>query len=577
MNIKFSIKLVLVTLFISSVCFAQELADGYEKGMQSITGNEINDHVSFFADDSMKGRPAGSDENLLASLYIARRFKDIGLQPLSKKLNPRKRVKDELPENLSIEDIHFYDEYLQRFSIQKAKLTSNNSFSITRKFAGGSVTSSYDYRDDFYVNYSETADISLTAPLVFAGYGIVTDDYNDYLDENGNDVDVKDKIVVIVDSYPRADIEESMFNIVKKRKYRFTKYKVAAARDKGALGVLVVQPPDASLPINIKYERIVNGFEKGKARLHERPRKNIPVIYLSNKAKRELFRNVGRKKVRKILGHIDSTLTPRAFALDNMLASFSIDLHCEVLKTQNVVGFLEGTDPELKDETIVIGAHYDHIGLGYYGTMDKGNIGQIHNGADDNASGTAGMMELAEAFSLSKPKRSIVFIAFDAEENGLLGSKHYAYYHPLRPLDKTIAMINLDMISRNSPEFLWVGGAFQGKDIIETVKEANKSIGIELFFNVGLFSYASDQAFFLRNEIPSLFFFAGDHEDYHTPGDDIEKMDFQKAERVTKLAFLTGWLLANQSGKPEYEDLTMDEKTAIVKESKARMNKYKDR
>jgi Zn-dependent M28 family amino/carboxypeptidase len=288
----------------------------------------------------------------------------------------------------------------------------------------------------------------------------------------------------------------------------------------------------------------------------------------------DIFSNSG-KNINEILKDIDKDLKPRSFEFVNTTLELKTSFDNKLIETQNVIGFLEGTDPVLKNEYVVVGGHYDHVGMGYFGAMDKANAGKIHNGADDNASGTAGVIELAEAFSKVKPKRSIIFIGFTAEEYGLLGAKYYAYQNPLYPLEKTVGMVNLDMISRNDIRMIWIGGVYYSSDMKLLVEEANKTIGFELFYNVGLYTFASDQGPFIKRNIPSIFFFAGDHEDYHTPSDDIDKVDFEKAEKVSKLAFLSTWLLANQENKPAYRALSIEEKTNLVKESSERYKKYK--
>ena len=276
------------------------------------------------------------------------------------------------------------------------------------------------------------------------------------------------------------------------------------------------------------------------------------------------------------LRNINAALKPSAFEIKGKKISFSIRYINEIIKTQNVIGFIEGSDPVLKNEVVVMGAHYDHVGLGIYGAMHKTDKGKIHNGADDNASGTCGLIELAEAFAKSPPKRSVLMIAFSGEELGILGSKYYVYYNPILPLEKTIAMINLDMIGRNEKNELSIGGAFYSKDMKTIVEEANKEIGFELFYNTGLLQYASDQAFFLRSKIPVAFLFSGLHDDYHTPADKMEKLDVDKIEKVTKLAFLSGSLIGNSDKKPAYYELGMQERIDLVKESFDRQKNHKE-
>jgi hypothetical protein len=525
----------------------------------------------------MKGRPAGSDENLLAAIYIAKQFNAAGLSPLFE--NKYKGRQEQLQDvEVKLKNADRFSGYFQKFNFQNSQLSDNNTFCLTKKLDNGNIKLSYQYSDDYFIKYGGMEDIEINAPVVFAGYGIDKgeDGYNDYKDISGNDIDVKNKIVVIIDSYPLAQDENSPFSKSNKKEYRLIKFKERTAAEKGALAVLVIQSPLVNAgPLSEYLGRITNAFERESSQLHETRRNKIPLIYLSQKIALELFNNLEEKSLTSILEKIDASLKPQSFQFHNININLKVDIKYKVANTQNVIGFLEGTDPVLKDEFIVIGAHYDHIGLGYYGTIDKNNIGQIHNGADDNASGTSGLLELAEAFSNSPPKRSVLFIAFAAEENGLLGSRYYVYRHSALPLEKTVAMINLDMIGRNEQELLWVGGAFQGRDIINTVKDANKELGFELLYNVGLYSKASDQAYFFKKKIPAVFFFTGIHDDYHSPTDDVDKIEFDKAERVTKLAYLTGWILCNQENNPTYEDIPMDERVGLIKDSGERMKKFR--
>jgi Zn-dependent M28 family amino/carboxypeptidase len=326
--------------------------------------------------------------------------------------------------------------------------------------------------------------------------------------------------------------------------------------------------------IQIKYERLARAFVKPSDRLPEQPKRSLPIFYISKNVVQDLFEGTG-VRLKEHVKKIDQTLKPNAVELRSTRVKYAVRVKNEMVATQNVIGFLEGSDPVLKNEVIVVGAHYDHVGLGYYGAMSQKNVGQIHNGADDNASGTAGIIELAEAFSIERPRRSILFAAFTAEENGLIGSKYYVYEQPLKPLENTVGMVNLDMISRNHEKVIWVGGAFYSDDLRFVTEEANKQIGMELLYNVGLLINASDQAAFLRKKIPVLFFYAGDHDDYHTPADDIEKCNFDKAETVSRLAYLTTKIMADRDQKPEYRDLPMEERAELVKESIARQQPYK--
>jgi hypothetical protein len=213
-------------------------------------------------------------------------------------------------------------------------------------------------------------------------------------------------------------------------------------------------------------------------------------------------------------------------------------------RTENVVGVLPGSDPALKDQNIVIGAHYDHVGLGHYGTRDSSTDGQIHHGADDNASGTAVLLQLAEQLSRSQPKpaRTIVFAAFSGEELGLYGSRQYVNYPPLS-LSSTKAMLNLDMVGRLRDNRLTVFGTRSAKELSTIVLEEAQRLGLQVIEsdNVG----RSDHMSFYNKKIPALHFFTGTHPDYHRPSDTWEKLNIQGMATVTELVLGVAQRIAN--------------------------------
>lgn len=567
----FNKKLLFLIGFLSGtvVSFAQ-FSGNYKDGLQYINKEDIERNVTYLASDQMKGRGIGTPQTLEAARYIARKFYEFGLKPYQELANPQfNRPKKDVLRTFSAE------KYLQKFYLNETKL--NESKTSMNLIANKSQkTYSYIYQKDFVVDYNANKNITVKAPLVFLGYGIEKDGngYSDFVDENGKVIDVKNKIVLLVEGFPQESDTSSYFFKSKSKNIKSIKQKVSLLQEKGALAVLNVQSPiknQAQFPV--KMEPLAKAFSKIEYSINELSIvESIPLIYISRDVVVDIFNGTG-KKLSEILKNIDKVLKPASFTFEDQSIELTVNYESRLVETQNTVGYLEGTDPVLKNEYLVVGAHYDHVGLGYYGAMNKENAGKIHNGADDNASGTSGMIELAEAFSKVKSKRSIIFIAFAAEENGMLGSRHYVYQNPLFPLEKTVAMVNLDMISRNDKRILWIGGAFYSSDMKELVEEANKEIGFELLYNVGLYTFASDQAGFIRKQIPSVFFFAGDHDDYHTPMDDVEKCDFDKAESVSKLAYLSSWLLANQNTKPAYRALSMDEKTKLVKDSLEKQKK----
>jgi aminopeptidase YwaD len=567
-----------------SLSFSQ-IPDGYEKGLNYINSDDIKNSISFLASDELEGRATGSQGNLEAARFIAKKFFEAGLIPYQQNKGFIPVADNEDEENIMYvqpkesEKPDFYDRYFQKFFLTESKINKlNTSLAVSKRSNGTNKELFYQLQKDFAVSYKSSHGISLEAPIVFAGYGINKGElnYNDYVDENGKEIDVKDKIVLIIEGFPRENNPNSDFSKSKNILYKNVRKKLEIAMEKGAIGILVAQSPlKQNPPFPVKFENMSNAFLKSEFGLPELQSKStIPLIYISNDVVKDLF--VGCKKsLSELLTNIERELNPYAFSFTESSIKINIHLDVELISTQNVIGLIEGTDAELKNEFIVVGAHYDHVGFGNYGAMDKHNTGQIHNGADDNASGTSGLIELAEAFSKCKPKRSVIFIAFSGEENGILGSRFYAYQDPFKKIERTIATVNLDMIGRNEPELVWVGGIFYSEDLKKIVQDANTKIGFELLYNVGLLTFASDQGPFIRKGVPSLFFFSGLHDDYHTPSDDADRIDFDKAERIVKLAYLSGWILTNQDTRPKYREATMDEKIILVKESLDRQKKYR--
>jgi hypothetical protein len=227
-------------------------------------------------------------------------------------------------------------------------------------------------------------------------------------------------------------------------------------------------------------------------------------------------------------------------------------------EASNLLGLIEGSDPAKKKECLVIGAHHDHVGLGHFGSRDQKGDGQIHNGADDNASGTASLLELAQAFVGAPARRSLLLMSFAAEEKGLLGSKHWCE-HPTQPLGTIVTMINLDMVGRSKEDYLFVGGLGTGTLLKSIVARHNKEFRFKLEEKPGGMG-PSDFEPFYRKDVPVLFFFTNVHEDYHRPGDDWEKVNFQAHERITRLTYKVARDLLDGDGRPKFQE---DDSTAL--------------
>jgi Zn-dependent M28 family amino/carboxypeptidase len=248
--------------------------------------------------------------------------------------------------------------------------------------------------------------------------------------------------------------------------------------------------------------------------------------------------------LKHLQARIDKNLVPVSF----IIPVTSIRLHANIITNarvvKNVVGYIPGSDPVLGKQCLIIGAHYDHIG---YLKEHKPGEDFIFNGADDNASGASGVLAVAHAFSRMKQKssRSIMFICFAGEEKGLFGSRYYTT-HPLFPLAATVAMLNLDMISRNSPDSLYLEGASQSPDITQIFLEENKKTKFTLVIKQNEFLGASDQYSFYKHNVPFAFVFTGLHKDYHQVGDNPDKADCEKAANISRLVLFSAYRIANE-------------------------------
>lgn len=563
----------LIFIAAGTAAFAQ-YAPGYEKGLSTIKATEIQKHISFLASDSLKGRESGSAEELSAAKFIASRFSQYGLKsfiPANRKKGEKQVIKNEAEDQFGLEPPTEtegeLEMYMEKFSFKKYRLQKASSLIVSEKNGSSEISREYKIAGDFVSQHTPPNDLRLNAPVVFAGFGIDKgeDGYSDYKDAKGNELDVKNKIVVIVDGTPLDYDSLSIFSKSKNLLYKNVLRKADLAMEKGAAALVVINSPYKKDPPAVIKNKYLADLDKWEYTLGITPRREIPVFYINNNIVHALFGST--KKLKDILDGINSTLKPASFEMPEFTITCDIRNTIESINTQNVIGIVEGTDPVLKEEVIVIGAHYDHIGLGHFGVMDKKNENKIHYGADDNASGTCGLLELAEAFAKTPARRTIVFAAFTGEEHGMIGSRYYAYEMPAFPMKKTTAMFNMDMIGRNDIRSLYVGGAFYSPDLIKIVEKANEKTGFTLLYNTGLLGQASDHAMFGQHKIPYLFYFGGFHEDYHTPEDKVSKINTAKIEKVAKLAYLTAWLTANDDAKPAYCPTTMEQRTKLIKES----------
>ncbi len=485
-------------------------------GLTAISGQEMLSHVSFLASDEMRGRDTPSPELDSCAKYLRRYFISLGCQPLAAKQG-----------------------YFQDFFLLKTRLAGVQKLSLSIH----GVQKDYAIKDDFVPIYF-SASRQITAPVVFAGYGITAPEYqyDDY-----HDIDVRGKLVMVFTEEPQEKDSTSVFNGSKATDHSKLSEKALNAIDHGAAGLIVVTNPVHRFrrPPNPWPSLLRTAPEEAiPFTLGEKEQNKIVAVRIGKQLAEDLLSTSGTT-MEQIHQRIDAELKPQSMLLPGILATITTHLESDSFKTQNVIAFWEGSDPKLKHEIIVVGAHYDHVGA-------RGDS-VIFNGADDNASGTAGVLAVAKAFAQSpqRPKRSVLFMCFAGEEKGLFGSRFYAGSDPIFPLENTIAMINMDMIGRNDTSAVEVSGAVRSPDMKQIFLQANEHVNLHYKFGDDRRISGSDHASFFRQNIPFLSFFTGMHEDYHQQSDTADKIIPEKMAQVARAAFASAWLLANSDIRPK--------------------------
>ncbi|HET9526352.1 MAG TPA: M20/M25/M40 family metallo-hydrolase [Pyrinomonadaceae bacterium] len=489
MNTKRSLRLFAL-LLVTAVAVAQQAP--------SQTGTSVaklQQHISYLASDALDGRRTGTAGANDAARYIAGEFARLGLRPAAS--GPATRRGSQVMRR-----------YLQSFPyVAGVELGKRNEIAI------GPTAQRLTLSEE-WTPLGFSANGNVTGSLVFVGFGIKAAELN-YDDYQG--LPVSGNIAVAVPGTPDGDNPHGRFF-----RYVDVQWKAIAARDAGARALLVISGSP-----NFKDERLTKlQFDNLAGNV------GLPIAAISQQALAKIAPELSFPELQRLASaKQQSTLKPMAGPL-----TISTDLVRKEVPAYNVIGVLEGSDPVAKKETIVIGAHYDHLGRGGSGSLAQ-RSGEIHHGADDNASGTAGMLELARLFTSQRPrpKRTIVFIGFGGEEEGLLGSNYYVN-HPIAPLTNTVAMINMDMIGRMKDRKLVIGGvgtAKEWRDIIaKGTADNNRSFSLTL--NEDGFG-PSDHSSFYGKQVPVLFFWTGTHTDYHKPSDTFEKINYTDQARILDL------------------------------------------
>jgi hypothetical protein len=487
--------------------------------LKAINAEDLTPSMMYLASDSLKGRPTPGPELDSAAAYIARVLARDGLQPIR-------------------------GDFAQKFNLSIVSLGEPNAFSLVRE---GHETR-YELKTDF-TPFEMTAHRTVKGPLVFAGYGITAPEYK-YDDYAG--LDVKGKVVLVLRHEPGEEDSTSVFAGKTPTDYSNVARKVAIAREHGAIALLVVTDPlnhTSLTPRGFPWPSLSRTIPRDALpmTLEVEEEAKIPVIQVGETVIDALFGEV--EALRKIQGTIDTAMQPHSFPVAGVEARVQTSTSIASTPTRNVVGYLEGSDPVLKKQVVVVGAHYDHVG---YKRQHAEGEDYIYNGADDNASGTVALLGVAAGFHAlrERPQRSILLIAFAGEEKGLLGSEFYNR-QPLFPLESTVAMLNMDMVGRNGRDSLHLIGSTSSPDLERIVREENARVGFVLVDEV-LSSGGSDHMSFQKRNIPSLFFHSGLHPDYHKVSDSPDKIDMVKLANAAKLVFLTALRLANDNQRYRY-------------------------
>jgi hypothetical protein len=526
---------------------------------QTILPTTLASHLYFLASDLFEGRETGTRGQKLAAQYLAAQYRLMGLAP-------KGTVKGADPLSSSA--------YFQPFTLypQTPKQTRLEVSAGGVKVAS-SIFSAEAHDDLSYFLSGGAKDES--GGVVFAGYGIADDGlgYNDYAALAAGGVSIDGKWVMILADEPLSDASTSLLPTADHKPSRWTTGFVdkpmalrKAGRPKGVLvvrdaGPRVAAPfSDAAAIASLNAKRVgtLSNYQASDA---------VQTYAVSTRLANQLLAPSG-STVETLRRQINQSLKPNVFEVKGVVVDSTVE-QPKGSETENVLAFVEGSDPRLKDEVLVISAHYDHLGVN---PLLKGD--QIFNGAADDGSGTAATLEIARAFMNARrdgfgPRRSILFANFAAEEKGLLGSFHYTTHEPVIPLEKTVADINMDGAGgidlkhpTGSKDYIYIAGAKNLSDeLVALNRRVKAATGSSVELTDAPAGFGSDSDSFQSMLVPFIYYSTGFTEHYHRISDGPETVDYEHFARVARLVFATAWQVANQDGRPTSVDrskLTID-------------------
>lgn len=493
---KFIKRIFPVTLLLTIIAYSCSITV-----TRDISEGELQDHIKYLSSDSLKGRQTGTPGDSLAALYIKNQLASAGLVPIS-------------------------GDGFQRYEVTDKVIAGKKNFL--------SVNGEEFVASDDFMPFPFSGNSELEADIVFAGYGFsINNDslkWNDY-----DDTDVKGKWVLILRGDPEPEKSASGFI-----PFNSDRDKALLAKDMGASGVLMVSGPLTDA--NDTFESLSSeGYSV-----------EIPVLRIKRDVADKVLTKT-KRNVAELERTINSTRKTGGFVTGAKVYAGS-----EIIKikstTRNVVMVLPGEDEALKNEYVIIGGHFDHLGMGGSSSRARDTVA-VHHGADDNASGTGAMIELAEKFALTKGshKRSMIFAAFSGEESGLLGSKYFTENPPV-DLTKVNAMINLDMIGRlKDSSSLQIGGAGTAEGLKRIVRSLSDTTSINLAFSDEGYGPSDHSSFYGKN-IPVLFYSTGAHLDYHTPSDTWDKINYPGMVMISDLIYRVAADFANNTDRLKFTE-----------------------
>jgi hypothetical protein len=496
-----------------------------------ISQQNLRTNLEFLASDELEGREAGTRGEKLAALYLRSQLEHYGIRPFA------------LQKYASDSVFSFF----QNYEAAKIALLPGSAVTLFDSTSRKETRLSYG---EYFSNFHEYLfPVSFQAPLVFAGYGITAPEYNH--DDYAN-LDVKGKIVIVIDGEPASDDMEYFSGSIATYYSSTLFYKRHRAQELGARGMISLAYPQ----LLDKWADFIDYFKSsilhfGSTSLFEADSTRMPFYYCGHEMMRQLLSSQAFP-YDSITSRIETGRPLPVFPLKGISGRIRVNTAVQDVRAMNVIGFIPGTDPNLKNEVVAIGAHFDHLGVD--------GDGQVYNGADDDGSGTVAVLEAARVLNaLKQNRRSILVVFHGAEEKGLIGSEFLTdtTTENAFQMSQIVAQINVDMVGREHVDSLYVIGAGRlSSEMERLVVEVNREDSL-FHFNYEFdreddpnqFYSRSDHYNYARHRIPIVFFFDGMKEDYHKTSDDVEKIDFRKIEKVTRLITRLALRIANRDAR----------------------------